>query len=92
MGWKWSGNDVEIIFLAQLFLFLAQFFSRPISFVKYVDGFQGIYGNIVESVLIVTQHFGMHMIGALGPALGTQHFRMLLTTILTPLLTTPCIC
>ena len=55
---------------------------------KYVDGYQGIYGNVV----VVTQHFGMQLIGALGPALGTHHFRMLLTTILTPLLTTPCIC
>ena len=32
---------MEIIFSAQLF-------PRPISFVEYVDGYQGIYGNILE--------------------------------------------
>ena len=83
-----SSCNIEQIYTASNYHFLGPIFFRPISFVKYVDGYQGIYGNVV----VVTQHFGMQLIGALGPALGTHHFRMLLTTILTPLLTTLCIC
>ena len=44
----------------------AQFFPGPFLCGECVDDYQGIYGNVVEGMLIVTQHFGMHLIGALG--------------------------